>query len=698
MRVRVVFLLSLFIYTAGTIHAQDKCATVPYMQNLLQEKGIKQSNEQFEQQLQYRQFLKNQQNRTQREHAGPYQIPVVFHIIHNGESSPVFTEVTDAKVLSQLEVLNDDFRRMNADATNTPAAFAPLAGSMDIEFVLAKQSPEGLPTTGINRVHGNRSGWSTSLDEELKALSYWPAEDYLNIWVTNISGGFLGYAQFPVSNMAGLEDYQSGIAATDGVVIDYTTFGVGSSDPDYNLGRTTTHEVGHFLGLRHIWGDTDDCSGTDYVSDTPNQADETYGCPSHPVSDCGNPKMFQNYMDYTDDACMNLFTQGQANRITLVLENDDIPRRGSLLTSHGLEDPVCGSNPIVDAAIFNIEEPGLVTCNENPMLIIGIKNMSCPIITSVRFEYSVNGSTPVSKLLTGLSIFNNGTEELLEIGNLSLSEGENLISLEVINVNSQQDDDPDNSTKEFTIIHSTESDIIPLRKNFDDDQISDWIVASPHDVLWDIDEYQARFPAAGGSVGEESWLVSPVLDFSAREKASLFFELYYTWNSTDNDRLKILASTDCGDSYIPLVPGFDQSGSNLNNNGEKRFVNLNSLAGSDNIRIAFVATSDAGSNIYIDNIEFFTSDNPDPIETEGKPFSIYWNQSGGVDITFNLNERQHVELSVVDIMGRELTRASLPEMLNQTFTVPAGNVPSGLYVIRVEVGKKYYTTKVYLSP
>jgi hypothetical protein len=193
------------------------------------------------------------------------------------------------------------------------------AGSLNIEFVLAKQDPDGQPTDGILRVDGNRDQWSIGLESEFKALSYWPAEDYLNVWIIKFTG-FLGYAQFPVSSgLPGLEDEDNN-RLTDGVILDYRVFGTDDAGPfnlddQYNRGRSTTHEVGHFLGLRHIWGDTNGCGADDFTNDTPIQDEETYDTPNHPLLDACSPAiMFQNYMDYTDDVSMNLFTDEQVDK------------------------------------------------------------------------------------------------------------------------------------------------------------------------------------------------------------------------------------------------------------------------------------------------------------------------------------------------------------------------------------------------
>ena len=275
-----------------------------------------------------------------------YRIPVVVHVVHNGEPVGEGANISYEQVLSQIEVLNEDFRRI--EGTN---GFNNDPRSVDtgIEFYLAASDPEGnqLEEPGIDRIDGGIESWPTGISQSievvLKPSTIWDPERYLNIWTVNFGGAIgrilLGYAQFP--DMSGLEGLNEtgGSESTDGIVVGYQFFGSSESElgnfPDlispFNLGRTTTHEIGHWLGLRHIWGDppsdVSGCDVDDFVDDTPNVAEETRGCPNSTLLSCGNETMYENYLDYTDDACMNIFTEGQKQRMVAVLENS--PRRPS---------------------------------------------------------------------------------------------------------------------------------------------------------------------------------------------------------------------------------------------------------------------------------------------------------------------------------------------------------------------------------
>ncbi|MEZ5001804.1 MAG: fibronectin type III domain-containing protein [Chitinophagales bacterium] len=282
-----------------------------------------------------------------------YSIPYIVHIIHDGEAIGVGDNISDAKVYAQMSQINDDFQRMNSDAGNTPAAFTGVAGSIDIEFVPAIIDNNGdtMTTPGIRRINRNTQGWSappyggnacltTGFDNSyiegtIKPASQWDPTKYMNIWALDMTCGILGYAQFPTgSGLPGLPG--SATSNTDGLVLLSSSMGSianpGSGAP-FNLGRTATHEIGHWLGLRHIWGDG--TCATDYCDDTPTQSGPNESnCPSFPSVSCSNGPngdMFMNYMDYTTDACMNIFTEDQVSRFEAVLNNS--PRRVELLSS-----------------------------------------------------------------------------------------------------------------------------------------------------------------------------------------------------------------------------------------------------------------------------------------------------------------------------------------------------------------------------
>ena len=244
---------------------------------------------------------------------GCTRIPVVVHVVY--KTAP--QNISVVQIQSQIDVLNADFRQKNADLATVPAPFAPATADARIEFKLATTDPAGNPTTGITRTATATTAFSD--DDSVKSAATggadaWPSDKYLNIWVCPLAGGLLGYAQFP-----------GGPAATDGVVIRHSAFGTsGTAAAPFNLGRTATHEVGHWLNLRHIWGDDGTgCAGSDFVADTPNQGGPNYGTPAFPKVSCGNGPsgdMFMNFMDYVDDGAMTMFTAGQVTRMQAALD------------------------------------------------------------------------------------------------------------------------------------------------------------------------------------------------------------------------------------------------------------------------------------------------------------------------------------------------------------------------------------------
>lgn len=257
--------------------------------------------------------------------AGVIRIPVVVHVVYATDNQ----NISDEQIKSGIEALNRDFRRRNSDSALTPVHFKKVAADVEIEFALATADPYGRSTTGIVRRKTSVKEWQ--MNDKIKFTAQggddaWDSNSYLNIWIGNLPR-VLGY-----SSMLG------GPADVDGIVLHYGAYGTIGAKGPYNMGRTLVHEAGHWLGLQHLWGDTD--CGDDGVSDTPQQAGFTSGCPTGFISTCNNGTagdMYMNYMDFTNDACMNLFTLGQKHRMRLSLQKGG--PRYKLLSSKGLSQP-----------------------------------------------------------------------------------------------------------------------------------------------------------------------------------------------------------------------------------------------------------------------------------------------------------------------------------------------------------------------
>jgi hypothetical protein len=613
----------LFVWIGS--RAQERCGTVEYTRQLRSLKAIPSDDKKFEEWLNAKINL-GQSGWTQQTQS-TYKIPVVVHVIHKGEAVGTGTNISDAQIVSQITVLNEDFTRQNADKTSTPLDFSGVAGNMDIEFVLAKQDPEGMPTNGIVRVKGAKSLWTINDNYELKAQSYWPAEDYLNIWVCDISD-YLGYTQFPESSLAGLENSSTN-RLTDGVVIWYRTFGSSTHgsfnlDSKYALGRTATHEIGHFFGLRHIWGDDgSSCSGQDYVNDTPNQSGNTTGCPTHPRQTCTVSAMFQNFLDYTDDVCMNLFTQGQVQRMTTVLENS--PRRASLLNSSGTLDPTPVAN---DLGIREITSPSKLECSNLVTPTIVVRNYGNNTVTSATIRYTANGVVKETKTVTlNLSYLQTSA---VSFSATTIPSGTHSLNFEVISTNGVTDAVPQNNVETITF-SIPEFTTAPFTENFETPPTK-WSVDNPDEqTTWELTTAPANYQSNKAMFinffdyedrfGEIDIFLSPVFDLSAVPVASLVFDIAHARYQASNDRLKVVVLRQCESVDLGTIV-FDKSGAALatttsvsdafvpstESQWRREFVNLNQFIGETHIQIAFVAINDWGNNLFLDDIAVLTSE------------------------------------------------------------------------------------------
>jgi hypothetical protein len=382
---KIYLILAVLLASVGLSNAQRACGTMEHHAMMIaQDPSFQHNLENIEEHT--RQTIQNNGARIL------VNIPVVFHVVYNTAAQ----NISDALLNAQLAQLNQDFRKLNTDNSLTPSLFAGVAADMEINFCLAQQTPTGAATTGIIRKSTTTTAFSTNDNMKRNAnggSDAWDATKYLNVWVCNMSGGILGYAQFP-----------GGAVATDGVVLQFNTVGSrttpGSGAP-YNLGRTATHEVGHWLNLRHIWGDA--TCGSDLVSDTPTHRTSNAGCPAYPKTNTctgGGTEMTMNYMDYTDDACMYMFSAGQKARAQALFATGGF--RVGLLSSIGCNAPSGGTTCNVPASLTS-SAVGSSTATVSWAAAIGALSYSLQYKTSTATTWTTVSATSTSASLTGLT-------------------------------------------------------------------------------------------------------------------------------------------------------------------------------------------------------------------------------------------------------------------------------------------------------
>jgi len=623
--------------------------------------------------------------------AATYNIPTIVHIIHNGEAVGTGLNLSQAQIYSQYDVLNEDYNNTNADGANVPTAFQSLRGSLSMNFKKALRDPQGntLTEPGINRINRNTKGWTappfsdTYVDGTIKPNTSWDPTKYFNIWVTNISGGLLGWAQFPPapSGMQGLP--ASGAANTDGVVILHTAFGrTGNVSAPYNKGRTLTHEAGHFFGLRHIWGDESSCAADDYVTDTPQQKGENYGCPSYPQTTSAGGRcsttdpssMFMNFMDYTDDACMMMFSKAQATRMEAVVTSST--RRKELTTSTTADVAVN-----LDAGITAIVSPGSSTCLTTFSPIVTLTNAGATALTSATITYNIDGGTAVTYSWTGNLTTSLSTNVTLNA--LTSTVGSHTIDVTVSLPNGGTDGNSTNNTlsKTFAITSAGATVSLPFTEGFVTTTFppSGWSLANTDaNNTWSrattgatATNGSAKMDNFSGSIdisGQLDILTTPAISFSnANSTLNMTFAFAYArYDATTNDSLIVEISTDCGGSWSRL---YSNGGTGLSTAADNTSsftpstsqwntdtISLSSYAGLSSAVVRFKSLSNWGNNLYIDDVNLkFTSSGSAPVanftannttvcagssvtftdQSTNSPTSWSWTFGGGTPATSN---------------------------------------------------------------
>lgn len=626
-------------------------------------------------------------------------IPVVFHIIH--ECGP--ENISDAQCLDQIEVLNLDYRRLNADTTDIPSVFKPLAGDCEVEFRIAQKDPNGNPTNGITRTF---SHLTNDARDNVKALAYWPSNQYLNIWVvksiTDITGTLA-----PGLIIAGFAQFPGGAAATDGVEIRSNFVGrIGTAASSGDQGRTTTHEVGHWLNLRHIWGDA--TCGSDLVSDTPTQNVNQSTCPAWPKIDaaCGNAPngaMFTDYMDYS--SCTNMFSAGQCARMNAALSSATSGRNNLWSSANLIATGTDGSAPQVGI-------PQADFCKFERQFICEGASVDFADIswnaTPTSWNWSFPGGTPSTSTDQNPTVqYNTPGVYDVTLNAATSAGGTSKTFTGMINVSPAA---ATNNTYPFT--EGFETLTIPG---------NDWYVVNEAGNGWQVTGSAAHsgfscvkltnYPANVQTSPDV--FITPSFDLTNVSATKLVFWRAFAYRSSSaEDVLKVYASTSCGEfwgspRYTKAVPALSTAGlisSNFTPNStqwDADTVNLASatISGQPNVRFKFEYTQDSGNNLYIDDINIDGVLGINQEFAQQVKFEVYPNPAHiKAQVKFVLKAKENVQLRIFDVTGRAVKTITEATMApgDYTYDVDAA-LENGVYYVELTIGNNSSVKKLVLN-
>jgi hypothetical protein len=630
-------------------------------------------------------------------------IPVVVHIVYN---TPV-QNISDNTVYSQMIVLNEDFSRTAADTSNTPAPFAAVAGNPGIQFCLAQRDPAGNPTTGIERRYTTQTMWN---NDDMKfyasgGLDCWDPTRYLNIWVCYTGG--VCWGEFPTATPSN----------TFGVVMNYfyfgsnyTSYGIFPQINNYlDYGEICVHEIGHCLNLYHIWGDDNgSCTGTDYCADTPNQADASSACMTFPHTDActtsGNGIMFENYMDYTDDDCLNLFTLGQCARMNAVLTSAPY---NSLTTSNG-----CQSVPqyMDDASILSILSPGPNTCSSVTPVVV-LKNWGLDTIFSCNINYFADANTPSVYNWTGaLPPLSSDT---ITFSPLTFTPGNHTFTAFTSLPNGNTDGQPNNDQRVNSFVWLGTGTSLPFFQGFEFATFppSGWTLSNADGSnTWARTSLAAHTGNASAMMDNIGYyngyglmdeLTMPTINLNAVPNPVFAFDVAYTYYHQTNpvrdytDTLSIFISTDCGQTYSLI---FKKGGAQLSTvapgNNDPAFVPahdqwrteyipLQSYQFCDNAIFMIRNTSGWGNEMYLDNINI---DDALGIAQEKNQngFDLFPNPaSDKIFIDLQLEHPQNISLNILDLSGKIISAQTYVNAASGEFTIDSSELADGIYFVEV---------------
>ncbi len=631
---------------------------------------FKKNTEQLEKETEA--FVKNKAANKQAASA-MYIIPIVFHVIHTGGAG----NISDAQIIDQIAILNKEFNRQQADTLLTPLAFLPLAAKFSVEFRLATKDPNGNCTNGINRIYSTLSDCSLE-EDDIKALSYWPSNKYLNIW--NVQS--MHYSSSTVCVGGGYATFPGGAANLDGINIRGDLIGsIGTSATNGSWGnfkgRYLIHELGHWFNLRHIWGDA--TCGNDLVNDTPPHVASNSGCPNFPHKPSGciggnaNGEMFTNYMDYTDGNCLNMFSAGQVSRMTAAITSN-VSGRANLwnptnLSSTGTSDPY--TYPVACAAVpeVGIYEP-IFAC----------------VGDSVKITDKSYGGSSTSRLWK----FDSGNASSVTDSVVKVKyNSEGVYSFDLTK-NYLSTSKTTSFTNKIYILNNLGNSnyVVPFVDDFEDATRfqNDWLIANKDNDAnsW---EYNSETGYSGQHcIGIKNFgnaaplsddIISPAYDLTNVLTPTLSFKSHFSnRTATNSDKLQVFISKNCGVTwtsvYTSVAPGALKTTNTINSSSyvpgiatdewRTNKINLQPSLTKGIVRFKFSFTSGGGNNIFVDDINLdginTTDLNENSIQTTLKLFPNP--ATNFLQVNYVSTTTHPLTITITDISGRICLQRIIP--------------------------------------
>jgi Pregnancy-associated plasma protein-A/Secretion system C-terminal sorting domain len=645
-------------------------------------------------------------------------IPVVFHIIHNGQPIGTAENISDAQVLSQIDELNADFAGNNSNFSSIPSAFKTIAAVTNIRFCLAKYNPTGQHTTGIERINLGQAGWDQSdMQSTIKPTTIWDHTKYLNIWSIKpkIGGyldtsGILAYAVFPFSANA----------SDDGVVSRYNVIGTkGILYPNYKLGRTLTHEIGHCLGLFHTWGDDNGtCNGSDNVNDTPNEADKVFGCPTFPYFDACATKspgvMFMNYMDYTDDNCKSMFTRGQNTAMQTVING----------SRSGYKTAITNCYDNIDLESLNIIYPTDSVCSGVVSPIVSIKNVGVSAVSTATVAYSIDGSTSGNLNNWSGSLATTDVTIVHLPSSTTLADGIHVMTIYISSVNGAgPDGDNTNDTlvKTFVVKSNGVGVSVPYIEDFEIGYMppANGDLFNPNnDLAWDIATVGAYGMSTSSAIMDNSnYSFNPSrrvdgfstasIDLTHTSRDSLSFDVAYSPRNSNIDSLTLYYSLNCGSTWSQLwKDGGLSLATSTAGNTSSPFVptatdwknismDVSQFAGLPRVSFKFENNGHWGNALYIDNINL-RADKVSSIATiaPSYPVSIYPNPTSGITAVRLPEDHPYTDIAIINALGQTVL---IHHIIDSLSLIDVRGLCDGLYTIHLSSGIGSQSARMLVS-